>query len=260
MSNPAVISGFAEPAEPVKPIEPKVFISLLSGSGSVKIDTMSSLIMSIQWMIQNRIRYEIGMLAHITGVDSARNISTEIFMQTDCTHMLMIDDDIAWAADLPIRLLQENVDIVGVPYKTKNVKRPRWTARHTVDEQHCISADRLHMMRLDGLGTGMLLVRRGVFETLKATVPKAKFSDADKILSCYFQHEINPDTQQMQSEDFVFCRRAREAGYLIWGYVDEEIAHIGNYAYTGNYADMLDTDETKFRYNGVRQPLRVILE
>lgn len=253
MTIPAIISSSEVVGQ-----QPKVFISMLSGSGTVKIDTLASLIMTIQQFILHKVRYELGLLAHITGVDSARNVNAEIFMQTDCTHMLMIDDDMAWAADLPLRLLKENVDIIGVPYRTKNIKNDRWTARHTEGEQHCMSADKLYLMKMNALGTGMMLVRRNVFEALKPNVEHASMGDKDQPVAQYFRHGII--NGKIRSEDFMFCEIARQSGFDVWAYVDEEIAHIGPYAYIGNYADKLDTDETKFRYQGDRVPLRVMLE
>lgn len=250
MTNPLVISS---------PAQTKVFISMLSGSGSVKIDTMASLIMTIQNFISHKIRYELGLLAHITGVDSARNISTEIFMKSDCTHLLMIDDDMAWASDLPLRLLSENVDIVGVPYRTKNIKRERWTARHTEGEQVCLNENRLYMMKMNALGTGMMMVKRNVFDVIKPTIEHAEMGDNNQPVGMYFRHSIVDG--KVRSEDFMFCELARQQGFDVWGYVDEEIAHVGNYAYTGNYADKLEGEGTvKFRYAGKREALRVLLE
>lgn len=254
MTNPSAISG-----DETGSLQPKLFISLLCGSGSVKIDTLSSLIMTIQHLILHKVRYELGLLANITGVDSARNINAEIFTQkSDCTHMLMIDDDMAWSADLPLRLLRENVDIVGVPYRTKNIKRERWTARHTEGEQHCMSADKLYMMKMNALGTGMMLVKRNVFEFLKPKVEHAEMGDNNQPVAQYFRHGIIDG--KIRSEDFMFCEIARAAGFDVWAYVDEDIAHIGNYAYTGNYADKLDTDETKFRSGHEKISLRMMLE
>jgi hypothetical protein len=234
---------------------PKLSIAMLCGSGSVKHDTMNSLIMSMQHLMANKIEHDYITLQGVTGIDSARNILTEIFMQNGHSHMLLIDDDMAWAADLPYRLMQENLDIVGVPYKRKNSKNCRWTVNHPVPDV-ALMEGKPYLMRVDSLGCGMMMIKRGVFEKLEPHVEKAIVSEERPPISLYFRHTIDKNGK-LKSEDFSFCELARLHGINVWAWVDEEIAHIGNYAYTGRYSDNLGEG---FWFEGPRMPLRIMLE
>ena len=234
--------------------QPKLSIAMLCGSGSVKHDTMNSLIMSMQFLASRAIEYDFITLQGVTGIDSARNIITEIFMQNGHSHLLMVDDDMAWSADLPFRMLQENLDILGVPYKRKNIKNCRWTVNHPVPDVDTMDG-KSYLMRVHSLGTGMMMIKRRVFETLGPTTDKAILNDDRPAIPLYFRHTIDKNGK-LKSEDFSFCERAREAGIDIWAWVDEEIAHIGNYAYTGRYSDVIGIGQ----YEGQRMPLRVMLE
>ena len=246
MTNPAVVESNKIP---------RISFAMLCGSGSVKCDTMLSLVQSMQFLASKGIEHDLIMLQGVTGVDSARNIITDIFMQRDYTHIMMIDDDMAWAADLPYRMLQENLPILGVPYKRKNINNCRWTVNHPIPEV-ALMAGKPYLMRVDSIGTGMMLVNRHVFDTLRPLTETAIISDQRPPVPLYFRHTISSNGK-LKSEDFSFCEKVRLQGIDIWAWVDEEIAHIGNYAYTGRYSDIVGTN---MRYEGQRLPLRVMLE
>lgn len=246
MSNPSVI-------ESNKP--PKISFAMLCGSGSVKHDTMNSLIMSMQHLARMGVEHDFITLQGVTGVDSARNIITEIFMQRDYSHLMMIDDDMAWAADLPYRMMLENVDIIGVPYKRKNIKNCRWTVNHPVPDAEVMEG-RPYLLKVDSLGTGMMMVKRHVFDKLKPFTESAIMADERPAIPLYFRHTIG-ENGKLKSEDFSFCENARKQGIGVWAWVDEEIAHIGNYAYTGRYSDVIGAD---MKYDGNRLQLQVMLE
>lgn len=246
MTNPIVIAGVSRP---------KLMLCMASGSGSVKFDSMACFVMSIQNLIQNTVPYEINLLSSITGVDAMRNINAEIFMRSDCTHLLMIDDDMAWSADLPTRMLRENVDILGVPYKRKNIKNERWTVNHPVPDAEVMEG-RPYLLKVDSIGTGMMMVSRRVFDKIRPTIETAIMAGDRPAVSLYFRHTLS-DKGVMRSEDFSFCELARKNGFDVWAWVDEEIAHIGNYAYTGRYSDVIGPE---MKYEGSRLPLKVMLE
>lgn len=249
MPNPAVISS----NEP-----PSLSIVMLSGSGAVKMDTMMCLLMSCQVLAKHWVKYDFISVQGVTGVDNARNIAAEIFMQGNHSHMLMIDDDMGWSADLPLRMLKEGVDILGVPYLRKNIKNPRWTVNHPAPDADVMQG-RPYLLKVDSVATGMMMVKRSVLEKLRPSVDKAILSQESPPIPLYFRHTID-DRGVMKSEDFSFCELARKAGVDIWAWVDEEIAHIGNYAYTGRYVDKLGDAAKDMVYAGPRIPLRVMLE
>lgn len=246
MPSPAVISSNKQP---------KLSIGMLSGSGSIKHDTMNSLIMSMQFLAAHGVEHDFITLQGVTGVDSARNILTEIFMQGTNSHLLMIDDDMAWAADLPLRMMREGLDILGVPYKRKNIKNCRWTINHPIPDIEVMES-KPYLMKVTSIGTGMMMVKRRVFETLKTFCESAIVSEERPAIPLYFRHTIDK-AGKLKSEDFSFCEKARSSGVDIWAWVDEEIAHIGNYAYIGRYSDVIGSE---MKYEGERLPLRVMLE
>lgn len=231
-----------------------ICLAMLCGSGSVKHDTMNSMIMTVQNLVARGIKYEYITVQGVTGVDSARNIITDLFLAGDCEFILMIDDDMAWAADLPARMMKERLGILGVPYLRKNKANPRWTVNH-----HPVNVDvmqgREYLMRVDSIATGMMMIHRDVFVALRASTQCAIVSESKPPIPLYFRHTVD-NGGKLKSEDYSFCEAASKAGIDVWAWVDEPIAHIGNYAYTGNYRDAING----VAFGGNREPLRVMLE
>lgn len=176
-----------------------------------------------------------------TGIDSARSRHATEFMKTNMTHLMFIDDDMAFPADIALRLAIEDLDIVGVPYRRKNIE-PRFTCRHGEDLERF--ASRPYLIKVTGLGCGMMLIRRNVLEKLAEDLPKIKFDKDEEPITLFFQHELVQDDLvgglAYCSEDYNFCRKAKNAGFDTWAYVDEDLAHMGMVAFRGNYADILE--------------------
>jgi hypothetical protein len=90
-------------------------------------------------------------------------------------------------------------------------------------------------------GTGFMLIKREVFDTLKDHVP-SYFNDVldlqgiignrDEIHE-YFATSIEPGTQRLLSEDYHFCRIWREIGGKVYAAPWCNLAHIGTYAFEG---------------------------
>jgi GT2 family glycosyltransferase len=88
-------------------------------------------------------------------------------------------------------------------------------------------------------GTGFMLIRRNVFETMKDTV-KSYLNDVrdlgqslgqDRIYE-YFPVFIDED-ERLLSEDYAFCRLARDAGFKVYAAPWVSLGHFGTYLFEG---------------------------
>lgn len=243
--------------------KPHIMICTPCHSGKVDLNYHISMALAGGHLAQNGVNYTLDYNVGMT-VDWARSkMATAFLEQTkECTHLLFIDDDMAFSADLPYRLLQENVDIVAVPYRRKQ-RDVKYNIRHGVRVK--MMPDRPHMIAVESIATGMMMIRRNVFETLKPKVPEFLYDDSGEKGRLFFRHELVNDEMvggvSYMGEDYNFCRLARENGFDIWAYIDEPIAHIGNYAFDGNYKDYAEKGTNdKFTYPGSRAPLRVLIK
>lgn len=221
-----------------------IYISTPCYTGKVDLNYHVSMLMTMKFLGENRIRHMFNY-AVSTGVDAARSKHATEFLSTDCTHLMMIDDDMAWAPDLVARLLSENVDIIGVPYRRKMINPVRFTTRH--GENLEVKEEKPYMVKVDGIGTGMMLVKREVFEALLPETPAVQYNKDGPLTRMFFRHDFVQDHHvegnTYMSEDYNFCRLAREKGFDVWAYVDEEVAHMGMVAYRGSYSEMLGAEK-----------------
>ncbi len=143
-------------------------------------------------------------------VAEARNIAVQRAQEANADYLLFLDSDMVFPQSVLHRLLIHQKDIVGAVY-TKRV--PPYDLLGTMlTSAEPPGADGLvEMLRLP---TGCLLIRMAVFE--KLTKP-------------YFQFGVDPEQGALLGEDYVFCDRARLAGYRLWAdfSLSQEIGHLG---------------------------------
>jgi len=234
--NEAVSNEAAAP----KPQMPHVMICTPCKDGKVDLHYSSSLVPTCQILTHAGIKYQMSFVS-TSSIDNARSILATMFLKSPCTHLLFIDDDMCWAPDLPLRMLNENVDIVGVPYRKKK-NAPEFTVKHA--EVLPSLEGRPWMILFEALGMGMTLIHRRVFEGLEKDVPlyhpyATSLNDPARL---FFRHDLITDKDgsvHYESEDFHFCRMAREKGFEIFAYADENVPHIGRTAFQGVYSDVI---------------------
>lgn len=132
------------------------------------------------------------------------------------THVLFIDTDMRFPPDTAERLIAHDKDIIGANYRHRRVEIDS-TARG-MDDKWVDSGASGGIEEVLHTGTGMLMVKRHVFEKMG----KPWFE------TCY--REKHDD---WLGEDVYFCIRAREAGFRVWVDHDlsKQVTHIGTYEF-----------------------------
>jgi len=85
-----------------------------------------------------------------------------------------------------------------------------------------------------------MVIKREVFEMLENKVPTYTNDvvdlngnlKADKILE-YFATSIEPETNRLLSEDYHFCKLARDNGIKVWAAPWVQLGHMGTYLFDG---------------------------
>ncbi len=140
----------------------------------------------------------------------ARNNGVKRAREMACDHILFLDSDMVFPRATLHRLLAHRKDIVGAIY-TKRVPPYSLLGTALDGEPTCDDEGLTEMKRLP---TGCLLIRMAVFEALSEP---------------YFRFLADEESGEIIGEDYVFCDRAREAGFRIWcdAKLSLEIGHIG---------------------------------
>lgn len=240
-----------------------VLIVTISKNGCVTTDYLTSLIGSLNVLrekgIASSLYFDIGK----SGIDVPRSLAATILLETVHTHLMFIDDDMAWQPETIARMIELDLDIVGVPYRRKDTE-----ISYAMRTEDGYQQDLQHPSVLDvhDIGTGLLLIKKEVFERLKDKTDSI-FEYANKrTVWMFFRHQIvqdkiaNPGGEMSyMSEDLFFCRLARENGFQIHAYVDAETAHTGSISFVGNYGKVVETiTGESFRDSTPKAPLRLM--
>lgn len=139
------------------------------------------------------------------------------------THLLNIDCDMIFPPDGLEKLLKADKDIVGVNYRQRGNHLDQDNAYSTIKFPGDKSGEYREVLQEDfpkelfecaAVGLGLTLINMRVFD--KLPFPWFHTTETDEIHS---------------TEDIVFCKEAREAGFKVWADPTIRIGHIGSYVY-----------------------------
>ncbi len=216
------------------------------------------------------VRFEF--ILHEAQIHRARSLLVDLFVQSDCSHLLFVDADIDFAAAdifamIAAMMARPDCAILGaaVPRRTVNWPQVARAAARGLGKDNAADLARYagdfalsfrhaderfaltDLVELSQLGTGLMLIRRDVVETLGARHPELAFrTDArdrqgtgvGESVHALFLPEIDPSSGLMLSEDYAFCRRARDAGFRIWLAPWVRTTHSGPAIFRGSLADL----------------------
>ena len=185
------------------------------------------------------------------------------------THLLFIDSDIDFQAKTIFKMLEADKDIIGCPYPMKMFSWDKsWRRLNEKkdaiknQEDYVRSAytypvklkDPNNVESKDGIiemthaPTGCFLVKREVLEKMMKEYPELEIFQPTIING---KEEKKPNmfnlfdtlhdlkTKRYFGEDFGFCQRWRDIGGKVYGYINDDITHVGEHSYTGRFYDDL---------------------
>ena len=178
-------------------------------------------------------------LVHLSGcsiITKARNKLVANFMDSECTDLLFVDADVVINVDAVTRLLALSTDrdIVAGTYPRRATDAKFFLDFH-LDENNQLEFDENGLMRVESVATGFMLIRRHVLENLIADHPEWEYKgDGDGDVE-YAVFDFAIVDGNYIGEDYLFCRRAREAGFKV--YLDPMISlpHIGTQEFTRDF-------------------------
>lgn len=145
--------------------------------------------------------------------------------ETDFSHLMWLDADIDFSSDDVARLWNMNEDIAVGVYR---MKREDSAYSAWIDGKPVSDLSRFREpVEVTYAGTGFMLIKRGVLEDLASKV-EAYDNEAEDIPALY----MTPiEDRTLLSEDYYFCKLARENGYRIMMHPEVRLGHWGLYRY-----------------------------
>lgn len=177
-------------------------------------------------------------------IPRSRNMAVADFLaRTECTDLVMLDDDLEWEPGAVMRLLSHPHDVVGGTYPKRQdvLEFPIKRLKGAVP-------DRNGLLEVAALPTGFLRMTRRALETMVARRPDLAYKEALVQTGkawCLFWFELLPDEddpdgpRSLWGEDYTFCRRWRELGGTVYCDTLLSFRHFGKKGYEGCYAETI---------------------
>jgi len=177
-------------------------------------------------------------------ISRGRNrLADEYLKKHDETHALFVDADIGFQAVDVLALLEGDSDIVAAPCTKKAIRFDRVQRlvrkngrEYTVGELARVAGDFVfnferdqagqpiqlgQLQEMRNMGTGLMMIRRNVFESFREAYPDRWFephSDPNSLpgpIHDFFRVGINPETREYDSEDYWFCVDCKAIGFKV---------------------------------------------
>lgn len=159
-------------------------------------------------------------------VTRARNEMTAKFLSSNHSHIMWLDADIEFTTGDVANLWNLQVDVAVGVYAMKK-RDEQWYAAWK-DGALVKDLDKFDgPIEVDYAGTGFMLIKREVIETL-ATQAESYEGPNGRVPALYMTPIHNDG---FESEDYHFCRIAREAGFKIVMDPSVRLGHWGQYRF-----------------------------
>lgn len=241
-------------------VQPHLFIGTPMYGGMCSGTYTSSLLKLIPLLEKKAVPYTFLFRFNESLITRARNAIVKGFMASDATHLLFIDADIGFNAEEILKMVDADKDIICGIYPSKainwenvgnaarsnvpNNKLSNYSAMWVINFKNysqSATVDVNEPFEIYNGGTGMMLIKREVFEKMKDKVPHYKVNEIDIFMADkkgqkipeYFSTSIDPETGVLLSEDYHFCRNWREMGGSVWAAPWVNLSHAGTYIFEG---------------------------
>lgn len=158
------------------------------------------------------------------------------------TDLFWIDDDIGWPPGKVIEFLRRPEDIVAGIYPKKQATID-FPVELAVDEKTGALLESNGLVRALAIPMGFTRIKRHVLERMCAATVTFNDSEMDGQVGTYpslYETGRGPDGF-FWGEDYVFSRKATDAGFTMWVDPSIEFAHRGNNKWTATLADHMHT-------------------
>lgn len=243
---------------------PHIFLATPMYGGMAHVKYLESLLMFSMVARENQVSITFSFMGNESLITRARNALVNGFMSTPCTHLLFVDADIGFRPMDVIRMIKADVDIIAGVYPKKDINWP--AVHHAV--MSGIPANELHhhtgdfVINVDNVpeggfqvptdkpfavknaGTGLMLIKRRVFDKLKDHVPSyinnmtmqnQSLKMEQNLIHEYFATSIDPDMKVLLSEDYHFCQLWKKHGGEVFIAPWADLTHNGTYEFSGHF-------------------------
>jgi hypothetical protein len=226
LSKLKVLSDKFHEAKPFRDV--RLFIGIPTRDNRCFIEFATSLAITVSTVMQNGGAVTIVSRPHDCFVDVARNHLVKQFMDTDCTHLLMIDDDMSWNQFAVEKMILCDKEFIGGVGPLKGEGAGKFALNPENAKEH-----ESGLWDVDCVGGAFCLLKREVIRKMIIAYPETY----SNVYKGYHLFKMEVTSIALISEDYNFCRmwKAISPENKVWCYPDISFGHLGNKVWEGNF-------------------------
>lgn len=228
-----------------KPIAPSKLdftgVKLLIGlptRGTCSIHFAASLAASCCFLNAARVEISIVKGQNSCFVDMNRNKLLAKFLETDYTHILMIDDDMGFDPMAPLRMIKHDREFIAGVGNLKTDEGKDFACKLFTQADDTPVVDAAGLLKASHVGGAFILLKRSVVQKMASAYPELKNPIVDPQFGYRF-FESEYTLTSWITEDYKFCERWTALGGEIWCFPDISFIHTGMKDFKGNYHEFL---------------------
>ena len=223
----------------------KIFIGTPAYEGKVYVHYSMSLLDTNELLRANGFEVMVRLPVGGSLLVADRNRLLQLFWESEADYMLCIDNDLGWDPRVVLKLINDiengGKDFIAGVYPSRDGKG--FTFRPEIEADGRIVMDeKTKLLKMQYVPSGFMLFTRNVLAKLREKNPQLFYTPKDsrsktETAYCLFNTEVWEG--EFWGEDYVFCRRVREAGIDIWVDPLIQFNHAG---VIGSLIETLTTD------------------
>lgn len=235
-----------------------IFFAVPSYSGHIHYSTHLSIVRALGEVTQRGWLAEEVFRTADSVISRARNVLFSMFLASNCTDLFYWDSDVSCRPGCFVRLMEHPVDIVGGAYRGRS-DAENFVMR-TLPSGIMQFDPATKLMEVDAIGTGFLRITRAAAERVRDAFYDDWYHDATapEGMKIHNIFDFQLRGREYWSEDYTFCRRARQVGLKIWVDPLLELDHLGEKLYRGCLFDWLQKNAPRESGAAPQQPPALI--
>lgn len=218
----------------------KVFIGITAYDSRIAVLGMMSILNNIRTLEANGIDATVNAQMGDCYVDMTRNHIVKTFLASDCTDLIFVDNDLSFDSNAMLKLMTKPVQLIGAAYPYRSQDKDGFPiAVHVHETKEFAGNKELGIIDCKFVPTGLLRIRRDVFDVLKKNYPD-NVDDKGELqmfrTGLLFEKEGD---KRWFGEDVYFCEITKRSGIINWCDPTIGCVHIGQLNKAGRLSDYL---------------------
>lgn len=240
------------------PAPKSVMIATPMFGGQCSGSYVLGLLSTVSQFIKDGVPCYWAQLTNESLITRARNELVRVFLSHNYDYLMFIDADIAFDGSAVKQLMDADVDVVCGVYPKKSINWPNVVKAvnadvgpvedfagsfvlNLINDEPALTNEK-GLVEVRHAGTGFMLIKRTVFETLAPHVPvyrKSTYNDVqtgepiEPLTMAFFDTAID-ETGALLSEDYYFCDLWRKHGGKVYVNPFVKLGHVGTHIFTGD--------------------------